>query len=40
MLAQAVKTDADGLVAGDDQVTIGAYKIPVYAARPAAGSNH
>src|SRR5262245_62771003 len=40
VLAQAVKTDTDGLVAGDAQVKIGDYNMPVYEARPASGSNH
>jgi len=40
VLAQVVKTDTDGLVAGDAQVKIGDYSMPVYEARPASGSNH
>ncbi len=40
VLAQVVKTDTDGLVAGDAQVKIGDYNMPVYQARPASGSNH
>jgi carboxymethylenebutenolidase len=40
VLAQVVKTDTDGLVAGDAQVKIGDYSMPVYQARPASGSNH
>jgi carboxymethylenebutenolidase len=39
VLAQVIKTDTDGLVAGDAQVKIGDYSMPVYQARPAAGSN-
>ena len=39
VLAQVIKTDADGLVAGDNTVKIGDYNMPVYAARPASGSN-
>ncbi len=39
VLAQVVKTDTDGLVAGDAQVKIGDYNMPVYQARPASGSN-
>ena len=33
-LAQAIKTDTDGLVAGDQTVAIGSYNMPVYEARP------
>jgi carboxymethylenebutenolidase len=40
VLAQAIKTDTDGLVAGDQQVTVGDVKVPVYEARPASGSGH
>jgi len=40
VLAQAIKTDTDGLAAGDFQVKIGDYNMPVYEARPASGSNH
>jgi carboxymethylenebutenolidase len=40
VLAQVIKTDTDGLVAGDQQVKIGDYSMPVYEARPASGSNH
>ena len=36
-LAQAIKTDTDGLVAGDAEVAIGSYNMPVYEARPASG---
>ena len=39
VLAQVIKTDTDGLVAGDAQVKIGDYNMPVYQARPATGSN-
>jgi carboxymethylenebutenolidase len=39
VLAQAIKTDTDGLVAGDVQVKIGDYSMPVYQAHPASGSN-
>ncbi len=38
VLAQAIKTDTQGIVAGDFQVKIGAYAMPVYEARPATGS--
>jgi len=37
VLAQAIKTDTSGLVAGDAQVKIGDYNMPVYEARPASG---
>jgi carboxymethylenebutenolidase len=40
VLAQVIKTDTDGLTAGDAQVKIGSYSMPVYEARPASGSNH
>lgn len=40
VLAQAIKTDADGLVAGDQQVPVGGVNVPVYEARPAAGKDH
>ena len=40
VLAQVIKTDTDGLTAGDAQVKIGDYSMPVYEARPATGSNH
>ncbi len=39
VLAQVIKTDTDGLMAGDAQVKIGDYNMPVYQARPATGSN-
>lgn len=38
--AQAIKTDTDGLVAGDQTVAIGSYNMPVYEARPATGTGH
>ncbi len=38
-LAQAIKTDTDGIVAGDATVKIGDYGMPVYEARPASGAN-
>ena len=37
VLAQAIATDTQGLVAGDAEVTIGNYTMPVYEARPASG---
>ena len=36
-LAQVIKTDTDGIVAGDAEVAIGSYNMPVYEARPASG---
>jgi carboxymethylenebutenolidase len=40
VLAQVIKTDTDGLTAGDAEVKIGNYSMPVYEAHPASGSNH
>lgn len=40
VLAQAIKTDAQGLVAGDQQVAVGGVSVPVYEARPATGKDH
>jgi len=40
VLAQAIKTDTDGLVAGDQTVKVGDVAVPVYEARPATGSGH
>ena len=40
VLAQAIKTDTDGLVAGDQTVKVGDVNVPVYEARPATGSGH
>lgn len=40
VLAQAIKTDTAGLVAGDAEVRIGSYTMPVYEARPATGTGH
>ncbi len=39
-LAQAIKTDTTGIVAGDAEVKIGDYGMPVYEARPASGSGY
>jgi carboxymethylenebutenolidase len=36
-LAQAIKTDTKGIKAGDFEVKIGNYMMPVYEARPASG---
>jgi carboxymethylenebutenolidase len=40
VLAQAIKTDTDGIVAGDQGVKIGDYEMPVYEARPANRKDH
>ena len=40
VLAQAITTDTNGLVAGDQTVTVGGVNIPVYEARPASGTGH
>lgn len=40
VLAQAIKTDTQGIVAGDQVVAIGSYQMTVYEARPARGTNH
>ncbi|HUF94226.1 MAG TPA: dienelactone hydrolase family protein [Candidatus Limnocylindria bacterium] len=40
VLAQAIKTDTDGLAAGEFEVRIGDYGMPVYEARPASGTGH
>jgi carboxymethylenebutenolidase len=40
VLAQAIKTDTEGLVAGDQQVPVGGVSVPVYEARPATGKDH
>src|SRR5262252_72790 len=40
VLAQAIKTDTDGIVAGAQIVKIGDYEMPVYEARPATGKDH
>lgn len=40
VLAQAIRTDTQGIVAGDREVTIGSYAMPVYEAYPAGGSGH
>lgn len=37
-LAQAVKTGTEGITAGDAEIAIGSYTMPVYEARPASGS--
>jgi len=40
VLAQAIKTDTQGLVAGDQHVAVGGVQVPVYEARPATGKDH
>jgi carboxymethylenebutenolidase len=40
VLAQAIKTDTDGLVAGDQKISVAGFDVPVYEARPSSGSNH
>jgi carboxymethylenebutenolidase len=40
VLAQAIKTDTQGIVAGDHEVPIGNYAMPVYEAKPASGTGH
>jgi carboxymethylenebutenolidase len=40
VLAQAIKTDTVGLAAGEFEVRIGDYGMPVYEARPASGTGH
>ena len=38
-VGQAIKTDTQGIVAGDAEVAIGGYQMPVYEARPASTTN-
>jgi carboxymethylenebutenolidase len=40
VLAQAIKTDTTGIAAGEFEVKIGDYGMPVYEARPASGTGH
>ena len=40
VLAQAVKTDTQGIVGGDQKVKIGSHNMTVYEAYPASGTNH
>jgi carboxymethylenebutenolidase len=40
VLAQAIKTDTDGLTAGDQVVPVDGVNVPVYEARPATGKDH
>ena len=39
VLAQAIKTDTEGLVAGDQKVKVGGFDVPIYEARPASGKD-
>jgi carboxymethylenebutenolidase len=39
VLAQAIKTDTEGLVAGDQKIKVGGFDVPAYEARPAAGKD-
>jgi carboxymethylenebutenolidase len=39
VLGQAIKTDTDGLVAGDQKIKVGGFDVPVYEARPASGKD-
>jgi carboxymethylenebutenolidase len=40
VLAQAIKTDTQGIVAGEQTVKVGSHNMTVYEARPASGTNH
>jgi carboxymethylenebutenolidase len=40
VLAQAVKTDSQGIVGGDQKVKVGSHDMTVYEAYPASGTNH
>ncbi|HYE92498.1 MAG TPA: dienelactone hydrolase family protein [Terriglobales bacterium] len=40
VLAQAIKTDTQGIVASDAVVKVGSHEMQVYEARPATGGNH
>ncbi|MGH7335296.1 MAG: dienelactone hydrolase family protein [Candidatus Rokuibacteriota bacterium] len=40
VLGQAIKTDTTGIAAGEFEVKVGDYGMPVYEARPASGSGH
>jgi carboxymethylenebutenolidase len=39
VLAQAIKTDTDGLVAGEQKIKVAGFDVPVYEARPATGKD-
>jgi carboxymethylenebutenolidase len=40
VLAQAIKTDTQGIVAGNQTVKVGSHNMTVYEAYPASGTNH
>lgn len=40
VLAQAIKTDTQGIVAGDQVVKVGSHNMTVYEARPESFTNH
>jgi carboxymethylenebutenolidase len=40
VLAQAIKTDTQGIVAGNQVVKVGSHNMTVYEAYPASGTNH
>lgn len=40
VLAQAIKTDTAGIIAGDQHVKVGDITMPVYEARPEKGTGH
>jgi carboxymethylenebutenolidase len=40
VLAQAIKTDTQGIVGGDQKVKVGSHDMTVYEAYPASGTNH
>ena len=40
VLAQAIKTDTDGITVTDAKIPVAGFEVPVYEARPASGGNH
>jgi carboxymethylenebutenolidase len=40
VLAQAIKTDTEGITVSDAKVPVAGFEVPVYEARPSSGSNH
>jgi carboxymethylenebutenolidase len=40
VLAQAIKTDTDGLAVADVKIPVAGFDVPIYEARPARGANH
>jgi carboxymethylenebutenolidase len=40
VLAQAIKTDTDGITVTDAKIPVAGAEVPVYEARPASGGNH